>query len=297
MRDSRRAAPLVLFNPRAGTAKGRVASDDIATVFSAAGSEAEVIRLDGSPVERLLAEHDPQSRRFVVAAGGDGTVRSVAEAVVDADRPLGVIPLGTRNHFARDVGIPLPLDRAVDALLGSADTPVDTGKVGGKLFLNNASLGLYPVFVEERRRRARVSQRWAAIGGAAWWVLAQRRRLHLRIDDSPETRASIVFVGNNPYELEGLGLGRRASLDRGELMLVLAAPTGPWSAARLVLRALSGRLTQEKGYRSTTIREMWIDTRRTSVRVALDGEPQRFRPPLHFRIRPASLVLRGASSA
>ncbi len=289
---------LVLFNPKAGISNRRVEPRELEAALSAAGAEPRIVQLDRRPVAKLLAEYDPRAEALVVAGGGDGTLRSIAEALVGTDRPLGVVPLGTRNHFARDVGLPLGLDESIESLLQPHIGAVDTGEIDGRLFLNNASLGLYPGFVEERRRRARATARWSAIAGAAWWVLNQRRRLRIRIDgDDPETRASIVFIGNNRYRIEGFGLGQRVSLDRGELMLVLAAPTGPWSATRLLLRAVLGRLEDERGYRHQYVRSAVIDTRRSTVRVALDGEPQRFRPPLHVRIRPASLRLRGLRSA
>jgi len=267
------------------------ARERLEQALDACGAEGLLVELDGSPVEALIDRHDPQRRCVVVAAGGDGTVRSVAQAVAGTEQPFGVLPFGTRNHFARDAGLPLAAEPALAALLDGRETRVDTGAVSSRIFLNNASLGLYPTFVEERRRRSKAWARWPAIAGAAWWVLAQRRRLRVRIDPVGETRASIIFVGNNRYELTGLGVGRRHSLTKGELMLVVATPGRPWGAMRLATRALLGALEQETSYEQRFVDQVRIDRRsERPVLVALDGEPQRLRPPLDFRIRPASVT-------
>ena len=247
--------------------------------------------LDG-PVGELLAKHDPDGERVVVAAGGDGTLKSVAEEIVGTPRVFGVLPLGTRNHFAKDAGLPLDLAEAIEVLRQGHERPVDTGEVEGRTFLNNASMGLYPRFVEERRRRKRRQARWVAIASAAWWVLRQRRRLRLRVDgETEEVAASVVFVGNNPYGLEGLSLGSRERLDGGTLGLVIATLGGPYGAVRLAVRAVLGRVTEGRDTRSREVKAVEIDTARTRVRVALDGETVRLRAPLHFRIRPGSLTL------
>jgi len=283
---------VVLFNGRAGTAGGDDGRRRLAEELARAGARAEIANLGSEPVDALIHRHDPEARSIVVAAGGDGTVRSVAEPLVSTQRILGVLPFGTRNHFARDAGLPLDREGSIRTLLEGRERRVDTGELDGEIFLNNASLGLYPRFVEERRRRNRRTWRGSAIAGSAWWVLRQRRRLRLRVDgEAGETRASIAFVGNNRYVLEGLELGRRESLADGVLSLALASPGGPAGAARLVLRALIGRLADDPHYRHRTAREIRIDTRRSRLRVALDGEPRRFRAPLHFRVRPGSLRL------
>jgi diacylglycerol kinase family enzyme len=281
----------VLFNPEAGLQEIR--RDFLEEALARAGADFRLWELDpGLDIAETLEREDPEARAVVVAAGGDGTLCSVARVLVGGKRALGVLPLGTRNHFARDAGLPLDLEEAIRNLVDGVASPIDTGEVDGRVFLNNANLGLYPRFVQERRRQMRRTARWGAILGSAWWVLRRQRHLDVWLDGGEEpTRASIVFVGNNHYTLEGLGLGSRERVDEGVLTLAVATLTGPVSAARLVTRAVLGRLEQDRDYTQQRAREIRVDVRRSRVRVALDGETSWLEPPLQFRVVPGSLLL------
>lgn len=231
----------------------------------------------------------------VVAGGGDGTINAVASVLAGTGVAFGVLPLGTLNHFAKDIGIPLALDRAVATIAHGARKEVDLGEVNGQVFLNNSSLGLYPDMVRDREKQQRRLGRgkWLA---ACWAALGALRRfpflnVRLILDDGKEQarRTPFVFIGNNEYTMSGLSIGARAALDRGRLSLYVAQRPGRLGLLRFAWRALCGRLAQEKDFDVLTARNLQIETRHTSIPVATDGEVTVMTTPLHYRIRPAAL--------
>ena len=237
---------------------------------------------------------------MVIAAGGDGTINAVATALAGSDAVLGVLPLGTLNHFARDMGLPLDLDQALLAIAQGYSRPVDVAEVNGRIFLNNAALGMYPGIVALRERRLRYQQlkRWRrlskilVLGWATAKVLADYRVLtiHLDLEGRQLVRTTpIVFVGNNRYVSEGLQVGRRARLDEGTLYLVIPHHQGPaallWSALRQVLRLRD----RDGAFEQVVTRELRIASPHRHLDVTVDGELLRLATPLHYRSRPGAL--------
>lgn len=154
----------------------------------------------------------------IVAAGGDGTVSAVVAAIVDTDIALGVLPLGTLNHFAKDLGLPLDLEAAIDRLLSGATRRVDVGEVNGRTFVNNSSLGLYPDIVRDReRQRKRLGRRkWPAFALACLSALRRYPFLGVRLTVGGSERiyrTPFVFIGKNDYRMDGLALGERDRID------------------------------------------------------------------------------------
>jgi len=280
---------VILLNEGAGRGEAGRAEAALRTQVAASGLRARVVAVSGAPIERCAVEVVRDTRAATpVAAGGDGTVRAVATAVAGTGRPFGIVPLGTRNHFARDLGLPLDLEGAVAVLRRGAGRPVDAGDVNGLLFLNNASLGLYPRCVRERRL-GQTRARWTAMIASAWRVARRRDRLHLRVRTSDgaerSIRASIVLVGNNRCTLGGLDLGTRPSLSEGALSVVLAAPEGVAAKLGLVRKALLGRLEPGVDYRELRTPRLVLESERTRLPVALDGEGFTLESPLTFRSR------------
>jgi diacylglycerol kinase family enzyme len=228
-----------------------------------------------------------------VAAGGDGTISSVASAVIDTNKGLGVLPFGTMNHFAKDLRIPLDLAGAVETIVAGHETAVDVGEVNGHVFINNSSLGLYPIIVHKRQKQQQLGWgKWPAYIWAAVAVLRRYPFLNIRVGvDSAElnSHTPFVFIGNNKYEMETLNIGSRPHIDKGELSLYMTNGTGRLGLVRLALRALLRGLHQEKDFVALSTKEIWIETRHRHVRVALDGEVTRLIPPLHYRARPKAL--------
>jgi diacylglycerol kinase family enzyme len=238
----------------------------------------------------------------IVAAGGDGTVSTVAGVAVRTGATLGVLPLGTFNHFARDAGLPLDLIDAASTIRQGVTRTVDVGELNDRIFVNNVSLGIYPRLVWERRAEQRRGySKWAALSIAlvkTWWSY---RTLTLRVslDGAAIVRRSpFLFIGNGAYEAEGIGLGARASLESGRLSAYVAPECGPVELLAMPIRALAGRLSPAVKFEAFTAREISIDPSRSRIGLALDGEIVVARPPLRCRIRPGALrVLAPASES
>jgi diacylglycerol kinase family enzyme len=232
--------------------------------------------------------------RVVVAAGGDGTVSAVASRLAGTGVPLGVLPMGTLNHFAKDLGIPLEVDAAVQAIAQGHDVAVDAAEVNGRLFINNSSLGLYPDIVldRERQRRRLGRGKWQALVAACVHAARRYPVLSLQIDldgQVYERHSSFVFIGNNEYSMEGFDIGARECLAAARLSLYLTQRTGRFGLLRLALRALFGRLRQARDFDMVTARSLVVHTPRKRMRVATDGEVSLMEAPLNYRIRPAAL--------
>ena len=284
----------VIINAGSGAGHKAEVQRRLAEAFKATGVDAR-ISLAGNGAEVVkLAQHAARSdAETIVAGGGDGTINSVAAAVIDSGKTLGVLPFGTMNHFAKDLHIPLDLEEAVATIVAGHANRVDVGEVNGRIFLNNSSLGLYPRIIREREKQQRLGWgKWPAYIWAALAVLRRYPFLEVRVSvDGKELtgRTPFVFVGNNEYEMERLNIGSRACLDKGELSLYITNRTGRLGLIRLALRALLGGLRQEKDFLALGTREIWIGTKHKRLRVALDGEVTIMEPPLHYRVRPGAL--------
>ncbi|MEA3190965.1 MAG: hypothetical protein QOD77_1547 [Thermoplasmata archaeon] len=237
----------------------------------------------------------------VVAAGGDGTVNAVASALAGTDTPMAVLPLGTLNHFARDAKVPKDLEAAAAIAAAGQPRPVDVARVNGRVFVNNASIGVYPRAVVERdQRRVPGHSKRLAMARAAWAVLRRMpaHRLVMSVDGRPVQRTtSFVMVGNNAYETSFGRLGHRASLTGGRLGVYHVARPGRAAILGLGVRAALGRLDAARDFRAEEARTVVLQSPRALVRVALDGEVVRLRPPLAFESWPGALRLLGPEAA
>jgi diacylglycerol kinase family enzyme len=207
-----------------------------------------------------------------------------------------VLPLGTLNHFAGDLGIPLALDEALRIIADGHCVPVDVGKVNGRVFLNNSSLGMYPEMVHGREKRQRRFG-WGKWRAFFWAVIAVLRRysflqVRLTINGKTEYRSSpFIFIGNNEYVMEGLNIGARNTLDDGCLGLYVPRHVGRTGMLRLAVQALLGRLQQASDFDMFAVAEVEIDARRKRLRVATDGEVGMMEMPLRYRILPKALTV------
>jgi diacylglycerol kinase family enzyme len=286
----------VVFNEGSGTKS--TCGADLEAVFARHGLQATIVcPNNGSDVASVVASIVSSGSDIVVAAGGDGTVSAVASAVAGSDAVLGVLPLGTLNHFAKDAGVPLELEEAVRNISTGRVVKVDVGEVNGRAFINNISLGLYPAFVQARGnvRKLTVLGRWWTIVSAAVISLVRLPlfRSRLQIDSRPLKRITpVLFVGNNEYELDGKLIGGRRSLDRGCLSLVVTRSRGPWGLIKLVVRAALGKLRGAKDLDAMLGREIEIRTKDRRTMLAIDGEViEKFDWPLRCSVRPGALRL------
>jgi diacylglycerol kinase family enzyme len=291
----------VILNADSGSGHDAALTQQVQGLFESAGIPAEVFLVrDGGEIAAKVADAISQQADVIVAGGGDGTVSAVAAALADSEIALGILPLGTLNHFAKDLGLPLALDAAVRQIGAGQRMQVDVGEVNGRVFVNNSSLGLYPDIVHERdRERKRIGRgKWMAFLWAS--VTALRKYPFLSVCLSVEgkehrRRTPFVFIGNNEYRMEGFAMGERERLDSGRLSLYVAQRPGRLRLVQLALRALIGRLKQARDFDVLLATEIVIESRHHHFRVATDGEITVMTPPLHYRIRPASLTVVGTT--
>ena len=284
----------VIINARSGFSDKEEARRQLLALFDAAGITADIsLAKTGAEIVELAREAAHDDWTVIVAGGGDGTINAVASAVIGTEKVLGVLPLGTLNHLAKDLKIPLDLEGAARILISGHTSGVDVGEVNGHIFLNNSSLGLYPTIIREREKKQRLgSGKWPAF---VWAAIAAFRRypfLHVRLIAEGKNfnlRTPFVFVGNNKYVMEGFNVGRREHLDKGQLSVYVSNRTGRWGLVRLALRALLGHLREERDFLALLTDELKIKTKHKRLRVAFDGEVDSLEAPLHYRVRPGVL--------
>jgi diacylglycerol kinase family enzyme len=283
----------VLLNPRAGTQNDAV-MQRVSDAFRDAGAGEPDIRItEGASVRTAASEALAHGSTILVAGGGDGTVSAVASAIVGSDAALGILPLGTLNHFAKDVGVPLDLDEAVRAIAGGNIVQIDVGDVNGRPFINNASVGMYASLISERQAMQRLGRRkWLAHGLAAARVWRRYHRLHVFLRADGRERAvstPFIFVGNNEYQLSGLELGGRKKLDAGRLHVCMAPGMPRRRVARMIIVAIFADICRLEGFESFSASEVTLDSGTARLRVSLDGEVITLDSPLDFRIRARAL--------
>jgi diacylglycerol kinase family enzyme len=236
----------------------------------------------------------------VVASGGDGTLNAVAHAVLQAGCPMGVVPQGTFNYFARAHGIPTEPEAALRQLLASRAQPVQFGLMNEHIFLVNASLGLYPQLLQDREAfkrqfgRTRLNALIAALGT----ILREHRYWTLELDLSGKewvVRTSTLFVGNNVLQLAQVGLPQSEAVAQGALAAVMVRPVGRLAMLGLALRGALGSLGDADSVIDFAFRRMTVRPARGApvrrVRVAIDGEVLTLHTPLTFQVGPTPLML------
>jgi YegS/Rv2252/BmrU family lipid kinase len=288
------AAPATIIINASARQAGEEQARRIAQIFDSHGVKTNlVLARTGAEITAAAKRAARDPSKLVVAGGGDGTINAVAAQLIDSDKALGILPLGTLNHFAKDLKIPQDLEAAVRTILGGRTVNVDVGEVNGRYFLNNSSLGIYPRIVVEREQQQKQGRgKWLALVSAALSMIHRYPVLFVRLTtDSAELarRTAIVFVGNNEYELEGLGMGARSCLDKGQLHVYVMHDSGVWGLVRLFFSALFRKLDQVKEFDAACTRELWVEGRRRRLRVALDGEVASMELPLHYRSKPGAL--------
>ena len=276
--------------------RGKADRASVEEALRTAGIGGEVELVAGDRIEEFVRSHVEGGARLIIVGGGDGSVGAAASALAGSDATLGILPLGTLNHFARDLGIPFDLAAAAKVITAGTMRRVDIADVNGRAFVNNASIGLYPLMVMDRDAQ---QQRFGRSKRLAMLVAALRtmtrfhaRRLRLRANGG-EARVDtpLLFVGNNDYRLAFPGAGRREALDDGQLcVMVMRSKSLPGFLAATA-RALLGIGRADDMVRLDGVRELEVDSSRGLLTVALDGETLHLAPPLAFRIRPRALAV------
>lgn len=281
----------VVLNAASGPARAGISAESAQEAFQALGLQADIISLTkNSDLPGLVRSG---AYRAIVAAGGDGTVNAVAAAVAGTEVPLGVIPAGTFNHFARDAGIPLDLPAAIEVIAGGHTLSIDVGEVNGRIFINNSSLGLYPAIVLDRERLInRGLPKFLAMALASFAALRRLPNLTLRVQPGCAgklVRTPLLFVGNNQYEFSGLEAGTRGRLDEGCLQVSIVRDLRGAALVKLSLLALMGRLENVREFSCETHATVRVETLRRQIRVAVDGELVMMKSPLLYTVRRGAL--------
>jgi diacylglycerol kinase family enzyme len=286
---------VAVVNRGAGSVGPEVTAEALRGMFREAGAEAEVHFLPGERIAEVARDAAASGADAVVAGGGDGTIRAVASALVGGSVPLGVLPLGTLNHFARDLGIPAKLAEAVRLIQTKGEVhSLDVGEVNGEVFINNSMLGVYPPIVKVRdwERRELERGKWLATASAAVKVLPRLRPLHVRIRSDGweiERRTRFVFVGNNEYEMKAFNYSAPSRFESGSLYLYLARSQSRLGLLGLALLGLVKDVKKTPHLDCRALSAFTIETPGKAVPVYLDGEVTTLQPPLVYRVRPREL--------
>ncbi|SFN97395.1 diacylglycerol/lipid kinase family protein [Nitrosospira briensis] len=293
----------IILNAASGQNNTSTVCTIIEEVLIEAGRRYELVvvedaaQLDG--VARQTVERACERGGVVVVAGGDGSINTVAQATLGSGCPLGVLPQGTFNYFGREHGISSDTAEATRALLTASVQAVQVGIVNDRLFLVNASLGLYPRLLEDREAFKQQYGRNRLVAFASGLVTLLRHHQQLLISleirgKFHDIRTATLFVGNNRLQLEQLGLPLENALENDELVAIMLRPTGMMAMLWLLVRGALGKLGEAQnvisfGFKRMTIRSSRHLKRR--VKVATDGEVVWMDTPLEFRVSPHPLHL------
>src|SRR5437868_2887978 len=288
--------PIAVLLNRGG---GAVAADPtigekVTSALNKAGVEAEVELIRGDCAARCLAIAE-RGDELVVVGGGDGTISAAASVLAGTGTLLGILPLGTLNHFARDLRIPTNLDEAAALILARPERRVDVAEMNGRIFINNSAIGLYPLMLVDRdsqRSKLGRSKRLAMIVASMRTLLRfNHQRLTLTVNQQRTglVDTPLLFVGNNHYRLDIAAPGERETLDDGQLFVLVMRKKTRRALLAASIRALFGRSRKDDMVRLDGVERLHVASRRRRLAVSLDGEVVRVEPPLNYRIRRKAL--------
>lgn len=296
----------VVFNIGAGHGDAAETRASIETACAEAGRTLHLLMVeDPRRIADIAAEAVRRARAdagIVVAAGGDGSINAVAQATLGSGCRFGVLPQGTFNYFSRAHGIPADTREAMQVLLSGRVRPAQVGLVNGRVFLVNASLGLYPKLLEDREA---LKRQWGRSRLVAFWaglmtVLRGHRNLRVEMEvhgRATEVRTPTLFVANNALQLTQLGLPEASAIEAGQLAAITVRPAGRLAWLGLLLRGALGRLGEAEQVTSIGFKRLTVRSagrfRPRRVKVATDGEIVWLRLPLEFAVSPVSLDLVG----
>jgi YegS/Rv2252/BmrU family lipid kinase len=285
----------VLLNCNAGAVDDdRKIGDKVAETLAGAGIDADVELIEGGKCEvrcRAIAERgDP----LVIVGGGDGTISNAASVLIGSQTALGILPLGTLNHFARDLRLPTDIKEAVKVIAAGRKRLVDVGQMNGRIFINNSAIGLYPLMIIDRdiqRMRFGLSKKLALLT-ASLRTLARfnRQRLALTVNDQKaRVDTPLLFVGNNEYRTDIGAPGRRESIEGGVLSVYVMRKKTRRGLIAASIRALFDRSRPDDMVRIEGVERLRVSSHRYQLAVSLDGEVVHAEPPLDYKIRKKAL--------
>ncbi len=278
-----------LLNEKSGTA-ARAHSGDLHDLFSKEGIDLEVLIIQhGGSIAELTDKVVKDGFEIVVAAGGDGTVNAVASALLrHREIKLGILPLGTLNHLARDLGISTDLAKAARVICAGHSRAIDVGRVNDSYFLNNSSVGFYPSLVKLREKlQASGRGKWWAATLSAVRIFSRFRRLNLVLEISDgqtvARKTALLFIGNNRYELTAGKIGARLSLDGGFLWVNMSTSSSRMGMIKSFLTMIfeSKSVAEVVTFDATSLQ---VTSKKKILAVATDGEVLKLKTPLNYTI-------------
>ncbi|MBV9527991.1 diacylglycerol kinase family protein [Sphingomonas sp.] len=285
----------VLLNRGGGTiAANPKIPEQVEAALKAAGIDAKIELIDGGDCEVRAKAIADRGDELVIVGGGDGSISAAASALVGSKTRLGVLPLGTLNHFARDLGIPTEIEDAAKLIATGHERRVDVAEMNGRIFINNSAIGLYPLMVRDRdvqqKRHGRSKRLAMIVASARTLARFNHERLTLTVnDEKARVDTPLLFVGNNDYRLDIAAPGQRESLDDGELSVFVMRKKTRRGLIAASVRALFNRARGDDMVMLDNVQRLRVESRRSQLAVSLDGEVVRAEPPLDYRIRKAAL--------
>ena len=284
----------VLINLGGGSA-GKDAIARVTAALAKVGIEAEIEQVAGPDLDERASHLASRGARTIVACGGDGTLSAVGGALAGTQTALGIIPLGTLNHLARDLGISFDLDEAAATLAAGHRMAIDVAELNGRVFVNNSAIGLYPLMVADREgqqdRLGRSKKFAMLVAGVRTLFRFHHYRLSLTINDSETATLDtpLLFVGNNLYRTTMPRAGQRDRLDDGRLSVVIARKSGRAAMIHGMLLSLIGRASAKQLIELDDVTRLRVASRRADLTVSADGETLHLPTPLDYRICPKAL--------
>jgi diacylglycerol kinase family enzyme len=298
---------LVILNAKAGTIAGADENAQASLIrdrFATHGIAADVRDVPGEKLAATTREaRDSGQFDLIIAGGGDGTLNTVAAAMIGGSVPFGVLPLGTFNHLAKELGVPLDLESAVDALATGRDVPFNAGEVNGRPFLLFAAIGLYSEMVAHRDAQRKALGRRKMIAGAIALVKMLFRWPLMRVrfsgakPQAAQSKASrltsVVYVSLSEYQMTALGLKELPEQPRDALNVMLLRHVNRRELIWQTIKGLFRRLTPGRDLELMRVDEIELHpSGRSSVRVGYDGEVESMQTPLKFRLLRDALKVR-----
>lgn len=282
----------IVHNPKSGSNK--VGTNEISLLFRDLEVQIDYfsIKKDLRTLNSKLKQHKYD---VVVAAGGDGTVNACANSAAKYNVTLGVLPVGTLNHFAKDAGIPQDLKVAAEIIVDGRTKKIDYATVDGRVFVNNSSIGIYPTIVIKREQLQSKIGKWPAAIIVTLVSLFSNSSKHLAIktpSGSFRYKTSLLFVGNNSYHLDKMGFTNRSSLNSGKLFLYVINDNHSLALIISTMQALFGKRRQQRDLLLHTKGPITVSSRENTLHVTVDGEVLTTKTPIRFCIHPGSINLR-----
>ncbi len=296
----------IVLNAGSGHAETELQRTTIEQALTRAGRAFELAVVDDpselDAVAQRMVDQAKACGGTIVAAGGDGTINAVAHKAVASGCPFGVLPQGTFNYFGRAHGIPEDLEQAVQSMLDARPHPVQVGLVNERVFLVNASIGLYPKVLEEREHDKEQFGRSRVVALLSMLKTAlgthQFLRIRLEVDGQQrKLRTPTLFIGNNPLQMQQLGIDHLSdALEEGQLAAIAPRSVGKLGMLWLMLRGAAGKLGGADDlsafrFKRIVVKPIALYGTRRRIKVATDGEVSLMRTPLEFRVLEGQLLL------